>query len=134
MREWGLASEHVAVRDFAKLLLATAFARLTHSLSASSRLTMEILEKYGLPLEEALAQLRSVLPPNATLVGQNIGMDVQWLGLRYDYESVDRRWGWKEMQPGLQRHMHSFEDDRHSYAPPKIHSEPLKWRSTRHIN
>ena len=59
---------------------------------------MEILDKYGLPLEEALAQLRSVLPPNATLVGQNIGMDVQWLGLRYDDESMDRRWGWKNIQ------------------------------------
>ena len=35
-----------------------------------------------MPLETALGLLRRVLPPSAILVGQNIGKDVEWLGLR----------------------------------------------------
>ena len=34
-----------------------------------------------MPLADALATLRSRLPPTAVLVGQNIAKDVEWLGL-----------------------------------------------------
>ena len=44
-------------------------------------LTAEHLEREGTSLEEALATLRSHLPPTAVLVGQNILKDVEWLGL-----------------------------------------------------
>ena len=45
-----------------------------------------MIEEHGLPLADALALLRAVLPPHAILVGQNILKDVQWLQLA---ESVD---------------------------------------------
>lgn len=49
-------------------------------------LTKEILDEYGCPLAEALANLRAHLLPNAILVGQSIHKDVQWLQLA---EGVD---------------------------------------------
>lgn len=51
-------------------------------------ITKEMLENYGLPLAEALAQLRSFLSPHVVLVGQSIHKDVQWLQLvqGMDYE------------------------------------------------
>lgn len=49
-------------------------------------ITAELLDAHGVPLEEALATLRTLLPKNAWLVGQNILKDVQWLGL---VEGVD---------------------------------------------
>lgn len=55
-------------------------------LSPLTGLTSEVLEQHGRPLSEALATLRSCLPKCATLVGQNIRQDVEWLGLR---EGVD---------------------------------------------
>jgi RNA exonuclease 4 len=53
-------------------------------------LTPELLESRGIPLEEALAELRRKLPRSATLVGQGIDNDVQWLGLvqGQDFESM----------------------------------------------
>ena len=36
----------------------------------------------GVPLAEGLATLRQCLPPQAILVGQNIGKDIEWLGLK----------------------------------------------------
>jgi len=36
----------------------------------------------AVPVEEAAAEIRKHLPPNAVLVGQNPGGDVQWMGLR----------------------------------------------------
>ena len=44
-------------------------------------LTAEHLDAHGVPLAEAMATLRSQLPPNSVLVGQNILKDVEWLGL-----------------------------------------------------
>lgn len=35
----------------------------------------------GIPLEEGLRMLREAIPKNAVLLGQNILMDIQWLGL-----------------------------------------------------
>ena len=46
------------------------------------RLTKDMLETQGVPLQQALAVVRQQLPPNAILVGQNISKDVEWLGLR----------------------------------------------------
>lgn len=44
-------------------------------------LTAELLAAHGTPLAQAMATLRSRLPSNATLVGQNVAKDVEWLGL-----------------------------------------------------
>ncbi|PNW81053.1 hypothetical protein CHLRE_07g340750v5 [Chlamydomonas reinhardtii] len=44
-------------------------------------LTAEVLERHGVPLAQAVGQVRLLLPRDAVLVGQNIGADVAWLGL-----------------------------------------------------
>jgi len=49
-------------------------------------ITKELLEQYGIPLEEAVKALKANLPTNSILVGQSIGQDVTWLGLK---EGVD---------------------------------------------
>lgn len=46
------------------------------------RLTREIIDGQGLPLEEALRILRQYLPRSAIIVGQSIGKDIDWLQLR----------------------------------------------------
>lgn len=58
-------------------------------LTALTGLTQEAIESKGLPLSEAVQQLKTCLPKTAVLVGQNILQDVQWLGLRegVDYQS-----------------------------------------------
>lgn len=67
-------------------LFSAAFAPLPHMRS----LTKEVLDAYGMPLEQALALVRHALPPSAVLVGYNIGNDVDWLGLREgeDFKSM----------------------------------------------
>lgn len=44
-------------------------------------LTEHMLETFGMELEDAIGVLRSNLPTNATIVGQNIRKDIEWLGL-----------------------------------------------------
>jgi RNA exonuclease 4 len=39
------------------------------------------LDTFGQTESAALDMLRQVLPPNAVLVGMNIRMDIEWLGL-----------------------------------------------------
>jgi RNA exonuclease 4 len=51
-------------------------------LTALTGLTQDIIDSKGVPLADAVQQLRSCLPKDAVLVGQNILQDVQWLGLR----------------------------------------------------
>jgi RNA exonuclease 4 len=51
-------------------------------LTALTGLTQEIIDSKGVWLPDAVQQLRSCLPRDAVLVGQNILQDVQWLGLR----------------------------------------------------
>lgn len=51
-------------------------------LTALTGLTEDIVRQHGVPLQQALAAVRTVLPPNAVLVGQNVGQDVSWLGLK----------------------------------------------------
>ena len=46
------------------------------------RLTKELLDTHGIPLQQAIAVLRQYLPKHAILVGQNIAKDVEWLGLQ----------------------------------------------------
>uniref|UniRef100_A0A383VQM2 Exonuclease domain-containing protein n=1 Tax=Tetradesmus obliquus TaxID=3088 RepID=A0A383VQM2_TETOB len=51
-------------------------------LTALTGLTQDIIESKGVTLANAVQQLRSCLPADAVLVGQNILQDVQWLGLK----------------------------------------------------
>jgi hypothetical protein len=59
-------------------------------LSPLTGLTKERLDSDGIPIEKALDLLKSLLPKDAILVGQNIGKDVEWLGLKQetDFESM----------------------------------------------
>ena len=66
-------------------------------------LTPELLDKYGYPLEAAINVIRSELPTNAVLIGQNITMDLEWLGLKInddfrtfiDLRDIWRTWSHK---------------------------------------
>jgi RNA exonuclease 4 len=44
-------------------------------------LTADLVQRRGVAFDEAVAVLRSVLPPAAALIGTNIGQDARWLGL-----------------------------------------------------
>merc|ERR1719247_2037578 len=44
-------------------------------------LNEKLIEERGVQLEEALAGVRKWLTPDTVLVGQNIGQDIDWLGL-----------------------------------------------------
>ena len=59
-------------------------------LTALTSLNEGIINAHGQTLEVALQILRIHLPKYAVLVGQNIGKDVQWLGLKEgaDFESL----------------------------------------------
>lgn len=61
-------------------------------------LTEVLLRDRGLPLAKALVAVRSILPRNAVLIGQNIRQDVMWLDLK---EGVDFE-GMQDLQ-GLYR-------------------------------
>jgi len=50
-------------------------------LTALTGLTEELIEEKGIPLKEAVDKVKSLLPKEAVLVGQNILKDVQWLKL-----------------------------------------------------
>ena len=45
-------------------------------------LTSSVIQSQGVSFQQGVQLLKSVLPPNAVLVGQNIGQDVQWLQLK----------------------------------------------------
>lgn len=79
--EWGRTVFNVFIKQDAPVL--SYITELTG-------LRKEILDQYGLPMAEAMANLRAHLPPNAILVGQSILKDVQWLQLAegVDYASL----------------------------------------------
>ena len=47
-----------------------------------------MLEQHGIQKHQAVHQLKQCLPPNAILVGQNIGKDIEWLGLQEGQDYV----------------------------------------------
>ena len=57
------------------------------------RLTEEVIQLHGVPFGQAVATLKQFLPPHATLVGQNIGKDIEWLGLKEgtDFQVTSRQ-------------------------------------------
>jgi len=60
-------------------------------LTALTGLTSEMcLGEDAVPLETAVETVRGLLPKNAVLVGQAIGKDVEWLGLRPDGKDFGR--------------------------------------------
>ena len=65
-----------------KLLCRRPRIDASRSPARCCRLTKELLEASGIPLQHAIATLRQCLPRHAILVGQNIAKDVQWLNLR----------------------------------------------------
>jgi RNA exonuclease 4 len=55
---------------------------VTSYMTPLTGVTEESLSQYGIDLPTAIATLKQHLPPTATLVGQNIGKDVQWCTLK----------------------------------------------------
>jgi len=52
----------------------------------STGLTKVMLDQHGISLSDAISTLKANLPTNCILVGQSIGQDITWLGLK---EGVD---------------------------------------------
>lgn len=86
----GRAVAQIALVDSNCQTVLSVYVKPTESvvsyLTPLTSLTKELLDSQGIPLQEALALVRSHLPKSATLVGHNIMIDVQWLGL---VEGVD---------------------------------------------
>ena len=70
--EWGQPVCNLYIKSVVPVM--SYFTKLTG-------LTKEIIDQYGQSFADALVMLRSHLPPNAILVGQNIKKDVEWLQL-----------------------------------------------------
>jgi len=93
---------HIALVDFNLKTVANVFVKpsapIISYLAPLTSLTPALLEKYGYELAKAVEIIRSVLPKEAVLVGQNIGMDLQWLGLKVGEDcaaAVDLRDLWR---------------------------------------
>ena len=84
------AVAQIALVDAAGQLLLNLYVLpaepIVSYLTPLTGLTADILTSLGMPLEAALALLRRALPRTATLVGQSISKDIEWLGLK---EGVD---------------------------------------------
>ncbi|KAK3266645.1 hypothetical protein CYMTET_24745 [Cymbomonas tetramitiformis] len=81
----GRAVAQIALVDAASNCLLNLYIKPTQPIFSYlhdlTGLTQEVIEEHGTSLEEAMRTLRAALPTNACLVGQNIRMDVEWLGL-----------------------------------------------------
>uniref|UniRef100_A0A7S0YR66 Exonuclease domain-containing protein n=1 Tax=Polytomella parva TaxID=51329 RepID=A0A7S0YR66_9CHLO len=77
---------HIAVVDqFCNVLLdayVTQEKPVVSYITPLTGLTKEILDVKGIPLQEALAKVKYILPKNCILVGQSIQNDVKWLQLK----------------------------------------------------
>lgn len=83
---------HIALLDWNLKGKANVFVKpekkVISYLEPLTNLSKEWLDKYGYELEKAITIIKSELPKNAVLIGQNINMDLQWLGLK---QGVDFR-------------------------------------------
>lgn len=79
----------IAVVDSNELVVLNVYIQPTEPivscLTGLTGITPQQLER-GIPLADALALVRAVIPPHALIVGQNVLKDIQWLGLE---EGVD---------------------------------------------
>merc|ERR1719229_1561757 len=104
---------HIALVDWLRQTKANVFVKpsddIVSYLEPLTSLTPSLLDKYGYPLEKAVTIIRSELPSNAVLVGQNITMDLQWLGLRHgvDFNSfIDLRDLWRSWSEHYKSYTH----------------------------
>jgi len=104
---------HIALVDWNRQTKANVFVKpadpIVSYLEPLTSLTPSLLDKYGYPLAKAVTIIRSELPSNAVLVGQNITMDLQWLGLRSgeDFRSfIDLRDLWRSWSAHYKSYTH----------------------------
>merc|ERR1719361_765769 len=104
---------HIALVDWTRKTKANIFVKpeepIQSYLHPLTSLTPELLETNGFPLDKAVEIIRGMLPSNAVLVGQNISMDLQWLGLvqGQDFSSfVDLRDVWRRWAPQYHGYTH----------------------------
>jgi len=83
---------HIALIDWSLHTKANVFVKpaqnIVSYIEPLTSLNGALLEKYGYSLQKAIEIVKSELPANAVLIGQNITMDLQWLGLK---QGVDFR-------------------------------------------
>lgn len=93
------------VNEYEEIVL-NAYVRpdrpVTSYLTALTGITKEQLDQYGIALPQVLAMVKSILPHNAVLVGQNIGTDTKWCNLQEgsDFHSlIDLVGVWRVFNP-----------------------------------
>jgi len=73
-------------------------------------LNKQLLDKYGYPLDKAINIIKSELPTNAVIIGQNITMDLEWLGLKGNGEDfrtfIDLRDIWRSWSEYYKSYTH----------------------------
>ena len=104
---------HIALVDWNRQTKANVFVKPSEAIKSYleplTSLTPELLDKYGYSLEKAVTIIRSELPSNAVLVGQNITMDLQWLGLQHgiDFRAfIDLRDLWRSWSEHYNSYTH----------------------------
>jgi len=76
-------------------------------LTGLTGLTKELIDEKGTPLEDAIKKVKSLLPKESVLVGQNILKDVHWLGLTEgkDFSGMRDLAGlWRVLNPAYGKH------------------------------
>ena len=104
---------HIALIDWNLKTKANVFVKpeadITSYIEPLTSLNKELLDKYGYELEAAINIIKSELPSNAVVIGQNINMDFMWLGLKQnqDYRhSIDLRDLWRSWSDYYKSYTH----------------------------
>jgi len=104
---------HIALVDWSRKTKANIFVKpeepIQSYLHPLTSLTPKLLNTNGFELDKAVEIIRGMLPKDAVLVGQNITMDLQWLGLvqGQDFASlVDLRDVWRRWAPQYNSYTH----------------------------
>ena len=104
---------HIALIDWNLQKKANVFVKpeqkIVSYIEPLTSLTAETLDEYGFPLEKAINIIKSELPTNAVLIGQNISMDLEWLGFKQgeDFrEFIDLRDIWRSWHSYYKAYTH----------------------------
>eukprot|EP01084_Bolivina_argentea_P071523 130008_1 len=104
---------HIALLDWNLKTKANIFVKpeqeIVSYIEPLTSLNAELLDKYGYPLEKAITIIKSELPSNAVIIGQNITMDIQWLGLKtnQDFKTfIDLRDVWRSWSEYYKSYTH----------------------------
>ena len=104
---------HIALIDWNLKTKANVFVKpeqdIISYIEPLTSLNKELLDKYGYPLDKAINIIKSELPTNAVIIGQNITMDLQWLQLKHneDFKTfIDLRDIWRSWSEYYKSYTH----------------------------